>query len=823
MKRVIKRAVSFVLVFMTVFSVFTILPSEVFHTAYVKAAEMFSSETSASAQETYTTDDFTYTLIDEYSKVQILSYIGSDTDVVIPDRIDNKKVTSIADSAFREKSITSVVFGQYVESIGNNAFYSCQSLNKLDFSKSSVKTIGNCAFMIDKSLESIEFPDSLESIGPYAFSCYSYGTYGSYYASNLKSVKFGSGLKTVDEYAFYKNEKLETIEFAGNNLTSIGNNAFSSCSALTELNLSGNKTIIRANAFSYDTSLKSVTISSGVNRLCDYAFYKCTALTTVELGEGLETMEGSVFRYCSSLEKVSFPESLVNIYGNTFDSCSKLDNVKIPNNLTYIDGYVFSNCSSLKNVSIGSSCKSVSTTAFLNSYSIDKITVAEDNKNFTSVDGVLYNNDKTTLVLYPKNRAGEFVVPDTVTSIADYAFDNAPKLTKVTIGENVKSVGTGAFRNCNSLETVIFKDSDTVQKTIGDYAFNNCPALTEVDFGNAVKSIGNYAFMVDKLLESIEFPDSLESIGYCAFSCYRGGTYSTYVASNLKSVKFGSGLKTIGNYALYGNRSLETVQFSGKNLTSIGEDAFRDCMALTKLNLTGNDAVICARAFCNNDALKEVTLSGVKTIGYNAFGGDDALKSADLGEDLISIDSYAFQSCSNLETVTLPESLTTINNDAFRDCSKLASIEIPNKVTKLNDNTFANCTSLKNVSIGSGCASISSTAFLNSNAIEKITVAGDNANYSSVDGALLNKEKTSIVLYPKSKSGEFVIPDTVTSIADYAFDNAPKLTKVTIGENVKSVGTGAFRNCNSLETVIFKDSDTVQKQSVITHLTIVLH
>lgn len=157
MKRVIKRAVSFVLVFMTVFSVFTILPSEVFHTAYVKAAEMFSSETGASTQETYTTDDFTYTLIDEYSKVQILSYIGSDTDVVIPDRIDNKKVTSIADSAFREKSITSVVFGQYVESIGNYAFYGCQSLSKLDFSKSSVKTIGSYAFVMDKSITTLEF------------------------------------------------------------------------------------------------------------------------------------------------------------------------------------------------------------------------------------------------------------------------------------------------------------------------------------------------------------------------------------------------------------------------------------------------------------------------------------------------------------------------------------------------------------------------------------------------------------------------------------------------------------------------------------------
>ncbi len=305
--------------------------------------------------------------------------------------------------------------------------------------------------------------------------------------------------------------------------------------------------------------------------------------------------------------------------------------------------------------------------------------------------------------------------------------------------------------------------------------------------------------MVDKLLESIEFPDSLESIGYCAFSCYRGGTYSTYVASNLKSVKFGSGLKTIGNYAFYGNRSLETVQFSGKNLTSIGEDAFRDCMALTKLNLTGNDAVICARAFCNNDALKEVTLSGVKTIGYNAFGGDDALKSADLGEGLISIDSYAFQSCSNLETVSLPESLTTINSYAFQSCSKLTSIDIPNKVTKIDDNTFSNCPSLKNVSIGSGCTSISTVAFINAYSIDEITVAENNKNFTAVDGVLYNKDKTTLVLYPKNRSGEFAVPDTVTTIADYAFDNAPKLTKVTIGENVKSVGTGAFRNCNSLK------------------------
>ena len=754
MKRVIKRAVSFVLVFMTVFSVFTILPSEVFHTAYVKAAEMFSSETGASAQETYTTDDFTYTLIDEYSKVQILSYIGSDADVVIPDRIDNKKVTSIADSAFREKSITSVVFGQYVESIGNYAFYSCQSLNKLDFSKSSVKTIGSYAFTVCKSLESIEFPDSLESIGYGAFSAYR----GSYVASSLKSVKFGSGLKSIADYAFYENRALNTVKFTGVALTSIGRESFCNI-AITELDLSGTDTSIDREAFYNCNSLETVKLS-GVKTIGQNAFYNCRKLTSVELSENLTTIESGAFQ-----------------------SCVALKNIDIPNKVTKLNDNTFANCTSLKNVSIGSGCTSISSTAFLNANVIEKITVAGDNANYSSVDGALLNKEKTSIVLYPKSKSGEFVIPDTVTSIADYAFDNAPKLTKVTIGENVKSVGTGAFRNCDSLATVIFKDSDTVQKTIGDYAFNNCPVLTTVDFGNAVKSIGNYAFTVCKSLESIEFPDSLESIGYGAFSAYRG----SYVASSLKSVKFGSGLKSIADYAFYENRALNTVKFTGVALTSIGRESFCN-IAITELDLSGTDTSIDREAFYNCNSLETVKLSGVKTIGQNAF-----------------------YNCRKLTSVELSENLTTIESGAFQSCVALKNIDIPNKVTKLNDNTFANCTSLKNVSIGSGCTSISSTAFLNANVIEKITVAGDNANYSSVDGALLNKEKTSIVLYPKSKSGEFVIPDTVTSIADYAFDNAPKLTKVTIGENVKSVGTGAFRNCDSLATVIFKDSDTVQK------------
>ena len=978
---------------------------------------MFSSETGASTRETYTTDDFTYTLIDEYSKVQILSYIGSDTDVVIPDRIDNKKVTSIADSAFREKSITSVVFGQYVESIGNYAFYSCQSLNKLDFSKSSVKTIGDYAFTVCESLKSIEFPDSLESIGYGAFSAYTNGYRGSYVGSSLKSVKFGSGLKSIADYAFYENSALNTVKFTGVALTSIGyqsfyntaiteldlsgadasigtyafyrcnsletvklsgvktigQNAFDNCRKLTSVELSENLTIIESGAFESCVALKNIeipdsvttigdnsfkdcteletvtigkgctsvtasaftedfnlvkfnvsednenytsvdgvlynkektavvcypkslsgeyvipdtvtsiekaafencnkltkiTIGSGVEtvnpyafnqcnllatvvfkdsntankKICERAFYYCGSLTEVDFGNAVTSIGDYAFTVCSKIKSLEFPDSLTSIgqfafspytdgtggtykesnlesvkfgtglktIGNyafyddrkiskleftdkltsigsyAFYNCGNLQSIAIPDNVTKIDNNTFENCSSLKSVSIGKSCTTISATAFNNATALEKITVSADNEKYSSVDGALLNKEKTSIILYPKSKSGEFVIPDTVTSIADRAFSSCPNLTKITIGANVESVGAYAFSDCSALSDVVFKDSTMEKKVIGDYAFYNCQALSNVDFGNAVTSIGNFAFMIDKSLENVEFPDSLESIGRYAFSCYDYGTTGSYFASNLKSVKFGGGLKTIADYAFYENRALNTVKFTGDALTSIGDQSFYNT-AITELDLSGTDASIGTYAFDNCNSFETVKLSGVKTIGQ-----------------------YAFYNCRKLTSVELSENLTTIESGAFQSCVALKNIDIPNKVTKLNGITFGNCISLKNVSIGSGCTSISSSAFLDSNAIEKITVAEDNKNYTVVDGVLYNKDMTTLVLYPKNRSGEFTVLDTVTTIAVYAFDNSPNLTKVTIGKNVKTIGTSAFGECKSLKTVIFKDSDTVQK------------
>ena len=735
-------------------------------------------------------DNESYTSVDgvlyNKEKTAVVCYPKSlSGEYVIPDT-----VTSIEKAAFENcNKLTKITIGSGVETVNpyafnqcnllatvvfkdsdtankkicERAFYYCGSLTEVDFGN-AVTSIGDYAFTICSKIKSLEFPDSLTSIGQFAFSPYTDRTGGTYKESNLESVKFGTGLKTIGNYAFYDDRKISKLEFTGDNLTSIGSYAFYDNLALEELNLSGDNVSIGDNAFNNCNKLKTVNLKSGIKSIGSYAFRDCTVLDDIKL--------------CSELETIG---------AYAFYNCGNLQSIEIPDNVTKIDNNTFENCSSLKSVSIGKSCTTISATAFNNATKLEKITVSADNEKYSSVDGALLNKEKTSIILYPKSKSGEFVIPDTVTSIADRAFSSCPNLTKITIGANVESVGAYAFSSCSALTDVVFKDSTIKKKVIGLYAFYNCQALSNVDFGNAVTSIGSFAFMIDKSLESIEFPDSLESIGRCAFSCYDYGTTGSYFASNLKSVKFGSGLKSIADYAFYENRALNTVKFTGVALTSIGSESFCN-IAITELDLSGTDTSIDREAFYNCNSLETVKLSGVKTIGQNAF-----------------------YNCRKLTSVELSENLTTIESGAFQSCVALKNIDIPNKVTKLNDNTFSNCSSLKNVSIGSGCTSISTTAFDGTFSIDRITVSEDNKNYTVVDGVLYNKDMTTLVLYPKNRSGEFAVPDTVTTIANSAFDSSPNLTKVTIGKNVKTIGASAFGECKSLKTVIFEDSDTVQK------------
>ena len=590
-----------------------------------------------------------------------------------------KGVKTVGDSAFQNcAALKSVKFedsDDKTTSIGNYAFYNCQALSSVDFGN-SVKTIGEFAFALTKSIETIEFPDSLESIGNYAFTPYSYGyasSYATYVASGLKTVKYGTGLKTIGDGAFYRNYNLISVEFTGSDITSIGSSAFYNCTGLTELSLTGNNATIGNNAFQSCTSLKDVTIGTGIKTIGNGAFGDCTKLETVNLSNDVQTIRDSAFRNCSALTSINTGNGLTSLGAYVFNNCSKLESIVIPDGVTSIGDGAFQFCSSLNTIHIGSGCKSISATAFLMSPNIEKITVVEDNTAFTSADNVLFNKDRTTLVLYPTGVSGDYVIPDTVTSIASYAFADSYSLTGIIIGKNVQTIGSFAFSGNKVLASVKFKDSNEINRTIGDFAFLNCQALSVVDFSNSnVKTIGDYAFALSKSLETVEFPDSLESIGDYAFTPYRYGASGDYVASGIKSVTFGTGLKTIGTGAFYKNFNLASIIFNGGELRSIGDSAFYNCTGLTELNLTGNSAVLGQWSFHSCTSLRSATIGkGVNKLDWQTFYYCKNLETVNLSNDVQTIGGYVFYDCSSLSTIVLGKGITSIGTEAFKGYSNL--------------------------------------------------------------------------------------------------------------------------------------------------------
>jgi hypothetical protein len=182
------------------------------------------------------------------------------------------------------------------------------------------------------------------------------------------------------------------------------------------------------------------------------------------------------------------------------------------------------------------------------------------------------------------------------------------------------------------------------------------------------------------------------------------------------------------------------------------------------------------------NSIKTVIIEdGVTSIGNDAFVGYGYanLTSVTIGNSVTSIGNYAFCECYNLTLVTIPNSVISIGNYAFYGCN-LTSVTIPNSVTNIGDGAFDWCSSL--------------TA---------IDVSEDNTAYSSENGVLFNKEKTILVQYPEGKPDvDYAIPNSVTDIGDWAFDNCDNLTSVTIPNSVTDIGNGAFAWCSSLTSVI---------------------
>ena len=606
----------------------------------------------------------------------------------------------------------------------------------------------------------------------------------------------------------------------GKSVTSIGDRAFKDCTSLTSITIPNNVTNIGYSAFCGCSSLASITIPNSVTEIGGWAFCDCTSLKSITIPNSVTSIGESAFKDCTSLTSITIPDSITSIGGSAFRGCTSLTSIMIPDSVTEIGWYVFGGCTSLT-----------------------AIDVEVGNNNYTSVNGVLFNKDKTELICYPIGKSDKsYTIPNSATSIGDRAFYWCTSLTSITIPNGVTEIGSEAFGDCTSLTSIMIPNSVT---EIGDSAFSGCASIKSITIPNSVTEIGSSVFSGCRSLTSITIPNSVTSIGDYAFGDCTSLTNITIPNSvteigdsafenctSLTSITISNNVTNIGYRAFYGCTSLTSIMIPD-SVTSIGSSAFKDCTSLTSITIPNSVTSIDYSAFSGCTSLKSITIpNSVTSISSSVFSGCTSLTSITIPNSVTSIGWGAFDSCTSLTSITIPDSVTIIGSDAFRGCTSLTSITIPdsvteiyggafsgctslksitisNSVTEIGDSVFENCTSLISITIPDSVTSIDNRAFEGCTSLTAINVATGNQNYVSVSGVLYNKDETTIICYPAGKKDKnYKIPDGVTEIDWYAFLGCANLASITIPNSVTEIGGSAFRGCTSLTSIMIPDSVT---------------
>ncbi len=413
--------------------------------------------------------------------------------------------------------------------------------------------------------------------------------------------------------------------------------------------------------------LKYSVLDDGTVEITDYNGSAKTVDVPEKInGKSVTSIGNCAFRYCTSLKSITIPNSVMEIGSSAFSGCSSLKSITIPNSVTEIGVYAFKGCTSLTSITIPNSVTNIGDSTFWGCSSLTAIYVAVDNKNYTSVNGVLFSKDKTALICYPAGKTDKsYNITNSVTSIGDYAFNGCSSLTSVTIPNSVTEIGGSAFVGCASLKSITMPKSVT---SIGDMAFYKCSSLTSITIPDSVTSIGSSAFSNCSKLRSITIPNSVTSIGAWAFN---GCTGLTAINVAMKNQNYVS-----PDGVLYNKDKTTIICYpagkKGNNykipdgVTEIGSIAFSGCSSLTSVTIPNSVTSIGSGAFNGCTSLTRVTIpNSVTKIGWNAFSGCTSLTSITIPNSVISIDWYAFRGCTSLKSITIPNSVTSIGKYAF--------------------------------------------------------------------------------------------------------------------------------------------------------------
>ena len=538
---------------------------------YLRDNDTTAIDTSTTPLKFRITSNFTAEVI--RGKYSNLDSISIPAKVRIGDKIYS--VTSIGEDAFFGcHRLTKIEIPQSIKIIKRGAFEDCDTLKTIKLPE-SIDSIGNAVFCGCSNLESINIPKNITCIGDSTFEwCY-----------KLRYIEIPEKVTKIKFYAFMQCVNLDIVIYNFEDKVEIGEDAFAGCKSVTFLK-NNDLTAIDTSA----TPLRFRIISDSTAEVAANYLDR-------NLNPGLDSME------VPSKVRIEGKVYSVTSISNLFDYDTSLIKIYIPESIINIDEHAFSGCNKLTNIYVSSR-----------------------NPDFSSINGIVYDKDIKKIIAVPYGIEGDIELPSTVTSI-DSVFRYHKLVTSIKLPSNITTIDFHAFDNCVNLRNINIPSSVT---NIGEHAFDNCISLTNINIPSSVTSIGNYAFSGCVGLSDIEIPSSVSSIGYFAFSgcdnfeprlfTYYNGTKCygwVGITEKCVTVEIPSSVTSIGINAFYNCKNMTSINIPS-NVTDIGDQAFSYCSSLTSINIPSSVQFIGSYAFlrCTNldvtiDNSKENIRSGM--------------------------------------------------------------------------------------------------------------------------------------------------------------------------------------------------------------------
>lgn len=367
------------------------------------------------------------------------------------------------------------------------------------------------------------------------------------------------------------------------------------------------------------------------------------------------------FATSTQLKTVKIPESTKRISWSAFSECGSLTEFAVPDKVSYIDQSVFSSCTSLEKVTFGTGLKTIDGYNFSGCTALTSIELPEGLEELNEFN------------FYQCEALQKVVLPSTLKSVGGYEFNGCTALTDVTIREGVEELKMSAFNGCTALKTIVLPGS---MSTIAESAFSDCESLTDITLPGNLTVISESMFNGCSSLEHITIPESVTTIEWGAF-CYD---------DHLKDITIPDAVTAIGDDAFFDCEAM-TVANIGAGLSEMGEDVFKFCESLERINVSPDNKVYASEGGVLYDKAitklimlppynceEYTTPSTVTSIADNAAITNMRLKRLTIGESVTSVGEEAFEKCDALEYIYIGSNVATLGDDAFFMCEAIKEI-----------------------------------------------------------------------------------------------------------------------------------------------------